>query len=102
MKQFNLKQKIFLFILFIIGILFMVAHLVAMMTPNTPILIEYPWVREALAYIELGLIFFLCTVIIWFVIDLIIDYQVVSRQKEESDKKILELESALQELKKRS
>jgi len=78
----------------------MVAHLVAMMTPNMPLLLMFPWVRDLLSYLELGVIFVLNAIIIWFVIDLIIDYQVVSKQKDDADKKILELERELNRLKK--
>ena len=101
MEKINLKQLLFLSFLGIIGIFGLSAYIASLVIPDWIFFVENPFWHSFVAWMAFGFIAFLTIVILYFIVDLAIDKEVLVRKSEAQEKVITGLEKDLVELKRR-
>lgn len=108
MESIVLKRLLFYSFLAIVAVMGLSAYLASLIVPNWEIFILFPFWHSFVAWLAFGIIAFLSVLILYFVVDLAIDKEVLQKEKEKLneenqklDKKVIELEKELNELKHR-
>lgn len=93
MEKINLKRLLFYSFLSIVSIMGLSAYSASLVIPDSSFLIENPILHSTIAWLVFGVIAGLTIIVLYFLVDLAIDKEVL-------DSKITELETELNRLRK--
>lgn len=101
LQDLELKELLFFSFLALIGVLGLTAWMQALIIPDWEVYVKDPFFASLHGYILLGIILLLIVFIVYFIVSLAIDKELLERENKNLSTTITQLERELQELRRR-